>query len=88
MIHIFRYEPDAETLFESVELDFIWDYIAVGPFINETISPKLAKIHEFLPQPMEYTYNSLMAFPIRRKFCEDPKDLELENIAFLSFSWV
>ena len=80
-------------MFESVELAFIWDYIAVGNFINKTISEKLAlteakeKIN-FLPKPMRYRYESIVAFPIRRVFTEREKDLDLENIAFLSFSWV
>jgi len=77
-------------MFEHVELAFIWDYIAVGNFINETISQKLAdkeKIN-FLPQPLKYRYESIVAFPIRTVFTEREKDLDLENIAFLSFNWV
>ncbi len=77
-------------MFESVELAFIWDFIAVGNFINETISQKLCDKEKvsFLPQPLKYRYESIVAFPIRRVFTEREKDLDLDNIAFLLFSWV
>jgi hypothetical protein len=90
LIHFYRLETNAEPMFESVELAFIWDYIAVGNFINETISQKLGNKEKvsFLPQPLKYKYESIVAFPIRRVFTEREKDLDLDNIAFLSFSWV
>ena len=93
MINIFFLTQDnSRPIFESVELAFIWDFIAVGNFINETISPKLSletkEKYSFLPQPMKYRYDSIVAFPIRRVFSEREKDLEIDNIAFLSFNFV
>ena len=92
-INFYRLEPDAEPLFHSVELAFIWDYIAVGNFINEAISPKLdtdttKEKYKFLPPHNKYRYESMVSFPIRRVFTESDKDLDVSNIAFLWFGWV
>jgi hypothetical protein len=73
-------------------LSFIYDFIAVGWFINETISPKLGlteakEKYNFLPKDMKYRYDSIVSFPIREIYNEDPKNLEVENVAFLSFNF-